>query len=144
MDTLEITLKNTKSFSINNYYIGRLRVRSPEARKWGQEIHDKLVVYKQDFEKFRSGFDAKHHALHIEITRYLPNLYNESGTINHQSMDCSNTEKSLIDIVTGSKYFERGLCTLNIDDKFIVRMVSEKRYGPKNLIHIKFTKVANK
>ncbi|MCK9370543.1 hypothetical protein M0R04_11585 [Candidatus Dojkabacteria bacterium] len=143
MDTLEITLKNTKPFSINSYYIGRLRVRSPEARRWGSSIHSKLVDYKQDFEKFRSGFDAKHHALHCTLVFRMPNLYNAKGEISHQAMDLSNIEKTLIDIITGIKYLDRGLDTLGIDDKFIINLNSTKIHDKDFSIMIKFTKVSN-
>lgn len=134
---LDIELHDTKAFSINNYYYGTRRIRTREARGWGERIHRQLAVYRYLMVDFFNEFDPNKHVLHCHIMFGMPNLFNKRGEVNHFAKDLSNIEKPLLDIVTGKKYFDRGEPTLNIDDKFITKLISEK--VPSNSYNIKLS-----
>lgn len=138
MTKINLILNNIKPFSINSYYYGTRRVRTREARLWGEDIHRQLQVYRYLMVDFQKQFNPTIHTLHCSLRFSIPNLFTKAGEINHQSKDLSNIEKPLLDIVTGRKYFDRGEPTLNIDDKYITRLLSEKVYGSSYTIEIEF------
>jgi len=125
---LEINLKSP-SFSINSAYY-KNRKRTTECRKWGKRIHNQLEVYRKEFDAFRAEFDPIKHAIQVTLDFNIPHgtlFTKRDGSISKFSKDLSNVEKLLIDLVFDTRYYDRGLPSLSIDDKFIVSLISRKK-----------------
>lgn len=137
IDCIKISLI-APPFSINSYYY-RNRKRTKEARQWGVSIHEQLFEYSNAIDAFRKKFKPKKHCLVVSYTHYLPEekFFTKSGNISRFSMDLSNIEKCLQDLIFDKRYRDRdGIPTLAIDDQFIVDMISKKRPSDSYLIEI--------
>lgn len=125
---------NLPPFSINSYYY-RTRQRTKEARLWANDIFRTLANYKEDILEFRSNFDVTQHSLGLELVFTYPQniFYTKQNTISSKTMDITNVEKPILDLLTHPRYNERplpeGCLNLNIDDKFITEMHSTKQAG---------------
>lgn len=139
---MEVTLLIiSEPFSINKMYYnkGNTKVRTQDARNWSYQVFQQLdqAYNKQQLQLFRDIFDPSKMGIEINIQiRYNDSkLYKKDGTISSSSMDCSNFEKPLIDLLFLPKYFDRtppdGCKNLKVDDKYILRLISEKKpsYG---------------
>ncbi len=139
---------NRLPISINKYYIypvynkgkkvyGRLYgtpTRSPEARYWAGEIFGELnSEYNQSqVALFKQEFDASNMGIGVEIIVYYPEdkLFTKKGAISSRSMDCSNFEKPLIDVLFDKRFSTRtvpeGAPNLELNDKLILSLNSVK------------------
>jgi Holliday junction resolvase RusA-like endonuclease len=131
---------NSKAFSINKYYY-RNRKRTQEARKWADEIHEQL--YKSDIQnqikKMRESFDALSHVISITYTFRIPvdKFFTKKGHVSRRSMDLTNVEKTITDLIFDPRYFERdGIPNLCIDDQNIVECISRKVPAEKYSIDV--------
>lgn len=134
-------------FSINSaYYLKSFRgksatkIRTRECRDWGDRVIAQLQDKTEDMKLFREAFNDKMHALHISLAFYIPEgkFYTKAGHISIASCDITNIEKLLVDILFDERFNGRtlddGTKVFNIDlnDKFITRMVSEKNPSNKD------------
>lgn len=109
-------------------------VRSADARNWASLVFTELQkAYNADqLSKMRAHFNENVHTLGIRIETYSNTLYTKAGKVSSRSLDCSNIEKPIIDLIFDSKYFERaypdGCKNLNINDKYITELSSSKHY----------------
>lgn len=119
-----------KGFSVNAAYYATRKIKTQACREWEvdklhqlDDIKD-LVDLKQTWEE-RGGYFS------IEIVHEYPHhvFFNKQGLVSSKTFDCSNVEKLLIDLIFGR--------TLGIDDKNIVKLVSEKRVGAYHNIKVK-------
>jgi hypothetical protein len=143
MNNLEFTIF-AEPFSINKaYYLksysgkSATKIRTKECREWGDRVIDQLQKYKKEMELFRDGFNEKQHALHIELDFCIPvsKFYTKTGHISIASSDITNIEKLLVDLLFDERFNGRSLNSqivenININDKFITKMVSSK--SPSN------------
>lgn len=116
-------------------YCGSRNFKTSAAVEWTYETFNQLnqddILAK--FEKLRSKFDPIKHAYQVSFLWNYPasKFYTKKGDISSRTMDLSNIEKGLIDLIFLSKYFDKpnpqGCQNLNIDDRYINRLVSEKR-----------------
>jgi hypothetical protein len=132
-------------FSVNKAYY-RNRQRTEECRRWGNNILTQLQDprLRADLISLRDSYDALRHSFFIEITHFTPKLYTKAGTINKRSMDLSNIEKLLIDLIFDTRFQGRiindmEINNLGIDDATILDMVSRKRYGPDYKILVRIS-----
>jgi hypothetical protein len=145
-------------FSINSaYYLKSFKGKSPskirtrECRDWGDDILIQIQKMKQEFEEFKESFDDKIHAVEIDLTFYIPGskFYTKAGHISIASLDLTNVEKLLVDLIFDSRFHGRELLghsivNLNLDDKLIVSMTSKKRPSKKSYkIKIEISRVSN-
>lgn len=147
---IKLILPDIKPFSVNNAYY-RNRKHNAQARKWRATVLKSLLPYKADFERLRAAFDPSKHSLFVSITVYYPSkkFFVQSkptkGQLSAKTMDLTNTEKLLIDLIFHPKFSSNTwlkerkgqeirlyeslseLCNLAIDDRFISDLKSEKR-----------------
>ena len=138
MEEIRFRLK-AAPFSINKaYYKNRKRTR--ECREWGDDILLQLQSSKI-LSKLRKVKQWKAIELHLLYHYPKEKLYTKKGEISRRSMDLSNIEKLLIDLICDSRYNGRVLKdtvleNANVDDKLIVKLVSEKRLSEDNSHYI--------
>lgn len=127
-------------FSINAYYY-KTRQRTRGARLWANDIFRQMDMFYDDIVEFRDQFDVGIHGLEIDLKFYYPEelFFNKAGTISAKTMDLSNVEKPLIDLLTQSKYADRaipeGAENLRIDDRYIIALRSSKHPQIATLPH---------
>lgn len=130
----EITLQNSKPFSINGSYFstGHGFIKTTAFREWSYNIFNQLSRFEKEFAELRNYFDPLKHAYSVQLTAVYPRrvLFKKSGGLSSKTIDISNWEKSIIDCLCLPKHFEipapYGCKNLNIDDRFIIRMSSTK------------------
>ena len=149
VNQIKITL-DAPPFSINKaYYLKSFggkkatKVRTQECRNWGDSILLQLKKYVKKFDKFRNGFDPKTQQIHLEITHTIPEktFYTKDGEVSVFSNDLSNVEKMPIDLVfdkrfNGRMVFGEEISNLDLNDKYITKMVSKKVPGEEYKIEI--------
>lgn len=129
-----------KPYSINDLYYGnRKHGKKPAAREWSYKIfhHLKEEEFIQKFKKLREKFDAKKHYYEVNLKFFFPyeKLFTKvDGRL--KTPDLSNIEKPLIDLLFLPEYFEKktpfGAKNLNIDDRYIGKLTSEKLACPND------------
>lgn len=98
------------------------RFKTQAFKDWATEILARLDEHKElhelatDHAKLGGTFE-------VEIIAEFPAhvFYNKAGEVSSKTIDCSNFEKPLIDLVFGH--------TMDVNDKFITKLVSSKRAG---------------
>lgn len=124
-------------FSINQMFTLR-NYKTASYKKWQEFfIHEMLRDNTQSaLAEIREFFDPKKHAMSLKLQYYFPKsvLFNSSGTLSSRSFDLSNIEKNVIDLLCLPRTHEAaddwGAPNMNLDDKNIVRLVSEKSHSP--------------
>jgi len=132
-------------FSINTYYY-KNRQRTRLARLWGQEVHKQLMDLdlKDEFAEFRSKFNLKKDALSITIVyfRKSKSFFNANKQISIRSMDLTNIEKPLVDLIFDKRHKEKyDIDTLQMNDTVVCELHSYKRPSDIDLIRIKIEKI---
>lgn len=130
-----------KPYSVNAYFYGNRSIKRREAVEWEASIIEFLrnKDIQKKISKFRESFDATKHSLSINIITTYPKdiLYTKKGMLSSRAFDISNTEKPLIDVIFLAKYSTNTTKNLEIDDKYITSMKSEKVAGEDYNISIK-------
>lgn len=125
---INFKLEDCRPFSINRaYYKNRGITR--ECRLWRQTIISAAKPHIPLFKEFRESFDPQINGIFIHITHHIPfhKFYTKKGDISIQSMDLTNVEKLLVDILFDARFYDRGeLDNINLNDKYIVKLISEK------------------
>lgn len=134
----KIVIEGLQVVSINSaYYADRKHGFKSEVKHWFRQIAHQLSSGQNlaSITDIKNHFDEKKHCFHIMIISHTPKMFNKSGYISLQSIDCSNFEKLILDSV-----FEYDN-SLGLDDKFVTRLISEKRNAPdfkiEIMIHVK-------
>lgn len=149
MKKIKIVL-SAPPFSINNaYYLKSFKgskatkVRTQECRDWGDSILLQIKKYEDKLEIFRKNFNANKHCLHLKIVHTIPeyNFFTKTGEISLRSNDLSNVEKMPIDLLFDPRFVGRTINNieinnLNLNDKYITKLVSEKKVGKAYKIEI--------
>lgn len=126
---------NVKPFSINQLFYRDGKRKTQEARNWEITVFDALntAEHLASMAILRQDFDAKLHAFEIELTCFYPaELFRtKEGNISSRTQDITNWEKPLVDLIFLDRYsFSAppfGVANIQIDDKFIVSMLSQKK-----------------
>jgi len=131
---LNFTLQSPP-FSINKAHYKRSFTRTVECREWGDNILAQLQNpdLQLEFQEFRKSLN-KREGIIISITYNIADniFYTKKGEISRRSMDLSNIEKLLIDLIFDTRFCGREINgkvihNLAIDDKLIVDMHSKKK-----------------
>lgn len=129
-----LVLYNCRPFSINNAFYKRTFNMTAICRKWRKTIIEALKkpANQEQLDYFRKNFNPARHGISIAISHTIPksNFFTTKGEVSRRSMDLTNIEKLLVDIIFDSRFSERNeINNLAIDDKFIVKLYSEKIVG---------------
>ncbi len=118
------------AFSINSYYYATRKVITTEARAWQEKFlelmeEEKALLDMAALHRERGG------EFTITITVQYPShfYYNKQGEISSKTLDCSNTEKAILDRVLGD--------FMQVNDKFVTALHSYKGVGPCHQIKIR-------
>jgi hypothetical protein len=124
---------NVKALSINSmYYNNRNHGKTADAKAWTAQVCAELNRFSELLAKFRETFDSSKHAYVVHLEYETPKMFNAKGVISAQSLDISNWEKPLIDLIFIESNYGDGIyqsLNLNTDDRFITTLVSRKKYG---------------
>ncbi len=134
-----------KPFSVNNAYY-RNRNRNKACRAWGDDILRQLMDpgIQSKLDQFRDAFNALEHAISVKYVYHYPRkiIFNREGEVSQRSMDLSNIEKLLQDLIFDHRFYDRTvildsgevtkLRNLNLNDSKIVDLTSQKRLSPTN------------
>lgn len=137
-------------FSINTSHYIRTKTRTKECRDWGDKILLQLQkqIIQIAFGCLRKNFDETKHGIIFEITWYHPRkkfFTQKDGSVSRRTKDLSNIEKLLIDLICDKRFngrvFKVGkipkiIKNLNIDDQYIVDLISKKRPHDKTFCEI--------
>lgn len=124
-----------KPYSINQLYYGNRRHgKTREAQDWSLDVLYQLSQEqnKQILEQLRNSFNAKEHGFSVTLEFGVPEYeyYTKQGTISSKTVDLSNCEKAIIDLIFLPKHygeFSNGKApNLNTDDKYIIELSSKK------------------
>ena len=87
-------------FSINKMYTRKVTYKK-EFYQWREDFCSLIYKDKEVLEDIRKRFDPKKHAFTVHMTRYVPidKFYTQSGSINKNSGDLTNHEKTVIDSI---------------------------------------------
>jgi hypothetical protein len=94
-----------------------------------------------NLKQLREAFDPQLHCYAIDLTFYYEHadFYTKKGQVSSKTQDLSNCEKILIDCICLPKFFTEyppyGIENLNVDDRFVVDLVSRKRPADKQAVH---------
>lgn len=133
---MKVTFKShIHHVSVNSFYTGDRRFKSAAAVEWSRQTCHTLNTPEilAKLEKLRNHFDPTRHSYSIDLTFYYPEdrILTKSGVLSSRSIDISNSEKHLVDLLFLPKFFDKespeGLRNLNIDDRYLTDMVSKKR-----------------
>lgn len=125
---------NVKPFSINAIHYRDGKRKTVEAREWECTIFNALSTTKHlaDMKELKTAFDPLRHGFAIKLTCYYPEIMYKTklGNISSKTMDITNWEKPLVDVLFLDKYSlydpPFGVQNLQTDDKYIVSMHSRK------------------
>jgi Holliday junction resolvase RusA-like endonuclease len=119
---INITIEGP-AYSINKMYYATRKILTKEARAWQDSVIAQLAKY--DLPSVGPLIDQK--PLRVDITLEYPKstFYNKEGLISSRTYDCSNFEKSIIDVI-----FD----LMGTNDKYIVELFSTKVVGNANRI----------
>ena len=118
--------------------------KTKEYNEWSCAVFHRLDTEDslKSLEDLREFFDPKIHKYLINLKFTYPKdiLYTKKGALSARAHDISNIEKPLIDLLFLPVYFDKpspyGCKNLNIDDKYITKMSSEKVPGEEFNIEI--------
>lgn len=131
---MKLILNKVKPFSINNAYYKQTFTMTRECRQWRFTVIKALSSQNNltEITKFRESFNPKLHGIALSLKFIIPHdwFYTQEGEVSLRSMDLSNVEKLLIDILFDKRFTERReLANLNINDKAIIHLDSQKHPG---------------
>ncbi len=115
--------------SINSFYTGNRQFKSTAAKQWTIEalhqLNQEHILSKLKY--LREHFDSSKHTYGIELKFAYPRtkFLNKKGEISAKTIDITNGEKSIVDVLFLGKFFDE-FENLNCDDRFLTKMVSEK------------------
>lgn len=126
---------NVEPFSINRLHYRDGKIKTQTARDWECRVFHELSKEPNSkiLKELRDKFDHLKHGYIIKMVCFYAQekLFNRQGAISAKSMDISNWEKPLIDLIFLEKFSELkppfGAENLKTDDRFILQMSSGKR-----------------
>lgn len=128
--------------SINAFYTGNRQFKSVAAKEWTLEALHQLnqPSILEKMKNLREFFESSEHTYHIELKAAYPadKFKNKKGEISAKTIDITNFEKSLVDILFLPKFFDE-FENLNVDDRFLTRMISEKCESENDKYYIDVT-----
>lgn len=119
-----------KPFSVNAMTYRDTRFKTAEFKSWANEVRNLLEEHKPLLDMAMDFKDASQADFEVQITVLYPQhiFFNKLGQISAKTMDVSNIEKPLIDIIF--KDF------MDVDDRHIWKLISTKEPGANQRIDI--------
>lgn len=116
---MKLTL-NCKPFSINAYSYRDKRHKTAEARAWEAQVLELLEPYEKALLELADDWRKGGGVWRIKLYFFYPMhiFYNKDGQISSKSMDLTNVEKPLVDMIFGQ--------VMGVNDKSIVECQSFK------------------
>lgn len=129
MSKINFTLM-CKPFSINAWTYSDKRHKTKEAREWTEQVLALLEEHSKTLGEMASDFDKLGGCFRINITAIYPMhiFYNRDGAISSKTIDITNHEKVLQDIIFGQ--------IMGVNDKTVVQCISKKLPGPLYAIEV--------
>lgn len=132
-----------KAISVNDAYYGNKKYgMKADAKDWCYQVNWILVQYKSQFELLRSQFNPKEHGLCLEIEYHYKDFYNKNGEISSKVFDLTNNEKILVDLIVDARHYgppPYKSPNLNINDKHVTKIISQKMKSDSDKIEIKIS-----
>jgi len=137
--SLNITIFH-KPYSVNKYFYGNRSIKRRETVEWELNIIEclKNVEMQSNIKEFRELFDHTKNCVKIEMVFYYPKeiLLTKDNCLSSKAFDLSNVEKPLIDLLFLKKYSTNNIKNIEIDDKYIVDMRSQKKQSENSTHYI--------
>ena len=135
---------NLEPFSINSMYCKNRSWKTQKYNEWSANVFHQLNSEEnlKAFEELRNYFDPEKHAYEVNLRFFYPDdkLFTKKGSLSSRAHDISNIEKPLIDLLFLPVYYKKpspyGCKNLNIDDKFIKSMSSQKMSADESRIDV--------
>lgn len=126
---IEFTLA-IKPFSVNAYRYRDARFKTAEARAWETTVNDALEEHRKPLMEMADDFKAKGGTFRLFLSALYPKFiyYNKSGAISAKTVDCSNYEKPIQDMLFNF---------MGVNDRFVTELISTKDVGASTGIWIK-------
>lgn len=113
-------------------------------KNWTQEVFHQLdqIDITDKFAELGKKFNRESQGFKISLKFYYPKniILKQDGSLSSKCFDLSNVEKPLIDLLFLPKYYTQvspyGFKNMNIDDKYIIAMNSEKAISPDDKHYI--------
>lgn len=110
------------------------RYKTADYKDWEAQAFWELSEPKPQLalKELREAFDETKHSIKLSLDIYYPQniFYNTTKTISSKTIDLSNTEKILLDLLCDSKFHSEALpygCpNLNLNDKHVIELTSKK------------------
>jgi hypothetical protein len=140
---IEFTI-HAKPFSVNAMFYNTRNMTTAAYKDWTYEIFNQLDQSElaEKFTKIRNEFIIGSQGFKVTFKFYYPKqiLFKADGSLSSKCFDLSNIEKPLIDLLFLPKYATQiapyGCQNMNIDDKYIVALASEKCISPDDKHYI--------
>lgn len=137
-------LPGMRPFSVNStYHMSQFgRHKTSGANEWTSQLFHKLnnQTDLKALAELRSAFDPSQHSYHVHLVWVHPEaeLLTKKGQMSAKSVDLTNCEKLIVDCLFLPKHYNEatpyGLENLNIDDRYISRLTSEKAIGERAIL----------
>jgi Holliday junction resolvase RusA-like endonuclease len=110
-----------KPFSINQKSCRDARYTTVPYKAWAQEAYEHMRQHSELVQFAINVHNVINPKYEIKLCAYYPfsTFYNKSGGVSTKTIDITNYEKLLVDVLFNE--------ILNVNDKFIIKMLSEKK-----------------
>lgn len=119
-----------KPFSVNAYHYRDKRHKTAEARAWEAQVLEALEPHEKTLLEIADDWNKAGGCFRVVLTFLFPPhiFYNKAGQISSKTFDLTNVEKPIIDMIFGQ--------VMNVNDKTIVQVISQKLPGPMYAIEV--------
>ncbi len=113
-------------------YCRDMRYKSAGYKEWSMRFISQLrkKTAQAEIQKIREAYEPGD-VFAVKFTHWYKRFHNKDGMVSAHTEDLSNTEKLTVDLLFLSKYHvlpePYGAPNLNIDDRYIVSLLSRKR-----------------
>ena len=122
--------------SVNAMTFRDKRFKSSKYKSWETKV---LLSFtseqsQEEFDKIRKMYQHGVHCFKVKLTAYYntSSYFTKSGIVSNKTIDCSNWEKAIVDLLFLPKYHDlkppSGAPNINVDDRYIISLTSEKTY----------------
>lgn len=135
---------NVKPYSVNSMYYGDARTQRTEFKDWTYQVFHELSTKKNldAMRDLRDAFDPHKHSFKVRLVAHYPAevFKTKEGRISAKTMDLSNWEKPLLDLLFDKKFYERqhpyGVANINHNDCYVSELHSYKKQSDRHYIKI--------
>lgn len=123
---------NLSPLSLNAMYCRDMRYKSARYKTWQMSFIMQLwkLESQTQMKKLREAY-CEGDSFAVRLTFNYAKFLNKAGLITAHTEDLTNVEKPIVDLIFGAKFHvlpePYGVPNLNVDDRFIVSLLSRKR-----------------